>query len=220
MTDIFNEIWPMMPQLARGAVYTLLIAFVGLIGGLVLGFFIALGKISKNPILRAVCGFYTWFIRGTPLLMQLCFIYFVLPKLIFHLRYLDALQAALIAFSLNSAAYLAEMYRSAIQSIDKGQYEAAHALGLTYWQTMGRIIIPQSIRRLVPQVGNEIIMLLKDTSVVAFIGLTDLMKITSQIQSSGGKSLVYLPSALIYLIMTTLFTYIFSKIEERHAKYE
>jgi len=220
MPSSFSDIGPMLPQLAHGALYTLLIAFVGLVGGLVLGFFIALGKISKNIVLRSVCTFYTWFMRGTPLLMQLCFIYFVLPQLIYSFRYLNDLEAALIAFSLNSAAYLAEMYRSAIQSIDKGQYEAAHALGLTYWKTMRRVIIPQSIRRLVPQVGNEIIMLLKDTSVVAFIGLVDLMKITSQIQSSGGNSFVYIPSAIIYLILTTLFTYIFSKIEKHHSKYE
>ncbi|MDR0274900.1 MAG: amino acid ABC transporter permease [Burkholderiaceae bacterium] len=220
MSNWLSDIWLMLPQLYHGALYTLLIAFVGLVGGLILGFFIALGKISKNVILRSVCTFYTWFMRGTPLLMQLCFIYFVLPQIFDSFRYLNDLEAALIAFSLNSAAYLAEIFRSAIQSIDKGQYEAAHAIGLTYWKAMRRIIIPQSIRRLVPQVGNEVIMLLKDTSVVAFIGLVDLMRITSQIQSAGGSSFVYIPSAIIYLILTTLFTFIFSKIEKRHSKYE
>jgi len=220
MSNLLSDIWSMLPQLYHGALYTLLIAFSGLVGGSILGFFIALGKISKNPVIRSVCTFYTWFMRGTPLLMQLCFIYFVLPQMIEQFRYLTDLQAALIAFSLNAAAYLAEIFRSAIQSIDKGQYEAAHALGLTYGKMMRRIIIPQSIRRLVPQVGNQVIMLLKDTSVVAFIGLVDLMRITSQIQSSGGNSFVYIPSAIIYLLLTTLFTYIFSKIEKRHAKYE
>ncbi|HEY5466102.1 MAG TPA: amino acid ABC transporter permease, partial [Clostridia bacterium] len=128
--------------------------------------------------------------------------------------------AALIAFSLNSGAYLAEIVRAAIQSIDKGQLEASRALGMTYGQAMRQIIIPQSYRRLIPPLSNEFIMVLKDTALVSAIALTDLMRTTNLIQTRTGSALVYVPAMLLYLIMTTLFTFVAGKLEKRFAVYD
>ena len=128
--------------------------------------------------------------------------------------------AAFIAYGLNSAAYCAELVRAAIESIDKGQYEAAKALGLTHGQTMRLLIIPQSIKRLVPPIGNEFIMMLKDVSMVAIISLGDLTKVTRSINSSASTPLVYIPSMIIYLIITAFFTFIFNRVEKRMARKE
>lgn len=151
--------------------------------------------------------------------MQLYFVWFGLPAIsplfVIQSRFL----AAWLAFTLNSAAYCAEIIRAALESIPKGQYEAGKALGLNYAQTMRLIIIPQSIRRLIPPLGNEFIMMLKDASLVSIIALEDLTKVTRSIQSSSGTSLVYIPAMVIYLIITAIFTLIFKRLEIRHSKY-
>ena len=152
--------------------------------------------------------------------MQLYFLYFGLPKLfpMFTLR--NKFLAAFIAFALNSGAYMAEYIRAAIQSIDKGQNEASKALGFNYWQTMGLIIVPQSIRRLIPSIGNEFIMVLKDASLVSLIALEDITKITRSIASSSGNELVYIPAMILYLIITAVFSFVFNKTEKRYSVYE
>jgi polar amino acid transport system permease protein len=152
--------------------------------------------------------------------MQLFFVYYALPLIWPALTLQNRFVAALIAFSINSAAYQAEIIRAALQSIDKGQSEAAHSLGLSPWQTMTLVIIPQSIKRMIPPIGNEFIMVLKDTSLVSTIALVDLMKKTSQIQSSAATALVYLPSAAIYLVFTAVFTWIFNRLEHHQARFE
>ncbi len=133
---------------------------------------------------------------------------------------LDSLPAAFIALSLNSGAYLAEIIRAAIQSIDKGQLEASKALGMSYTQSMMRIIIPQSYRRLIPPTGNEFIALLKDSSLVSVIAMTELMRTTSLLANSSGNAIYYIPCAILYLAMTTLFTFVFSKLEKKYSVYE
>jgi len=132
----------------------------------------------------------------------------------------DPFTAASIALSLNSAAYLAEIIRAAIQSIDKGQFEAAKALGMSYSLTLRRIVIPQSYRRLIPPVGNEFIAVIKDTALVSGIGLFDLMKATNYIQSRNGDPWIYVPSLAIYLVLTTIFTIVFDKLEKKYSIYE
>ena len=151
--------------------------------------------------------------------MQIFFIYYALPMMNPNLS-LPQLPAAFIALSLNSAAYLAEIIRAAIQSIDKGQMEASKALGMSYWQAMKRIIVPQSYRRLIPPVGNEFIAIIKDSSLVSVIALTELMRTTSVTANSTGKALIYIPSAILYLAMTTVFTLIFDKLEKKYSIYE
>lgn len=209
-----------MPALLDAAKVTLSLAVVSVILGLILGAFLALGRISNNKILRSVCGAYIFFFRGTPLLMQLFFIWFGLPLIFEPLTIQNRFLAACLAFTINSAAYQAEVIRAAIMSIDKGQMEAAKALGMGYGKAMRLIIIPQSLKRLIPPVGNEFIMVLKDTSLVSTIAMVDLMKRTSQIQASAATALVYIPAAILYLIFTGFFTYIFGMLEKKFSVYE
>jgi len=179
-----------------------------------------LGKISKNIILNKCCGAYIFFFRGTPLLMQLFFIYYALPMVSPALTINNRFLAAFIAYSLNSAAYCAEIIRAAIQSIDRGQFEASRALGLSYGQTMQLVIVPQSIRRLIPPVGNEFIMLLKDASLVSMIALVDITKATRNIEGSTRSALVYIPAMILYLVITAVFSYVFNKAEKKYSVYE
>ena len=209
-----------IPALLNGAKITILLTLASVSAGIVFGLFLALGKMSKNKFLKSICSAYIFFFRGTPLLMQLYFIYFGLPKICPMLTLQSNFLAAFIAFSLNSAAYMAEYIRAAIQSIDKGQKEACHALGFSYWQTMGLVIVPQSIRRLIPSIGNEFIMVLKDASLVSLIALEDITKITRSIASSSGNELVYLPAMVLYLIITAVFSTAFNRTEKHFSVYE
>ncbi|MCD8370811.1 MAG: amino acid ABC transporter permease [Clostridiales bacterium] len=209
-----------LPQLVNGAKTTIFITIVSVCIGLFLAVFLALGKMSKHRLLHVPCSAYIFFFRGTPLLMQIYFIYFGLPQLNPALTIRSAFVAALIAYVLNTAAYLAENIRAGIESIDKGQFEAAKALGFTYGKTMRLIIIPQTVRRLIPPVGNEFIMVLKDVSLVAIIGLTDLTKVTRAISSSTGTAIVYIPAMILYLIITAFFSFIFNKLEKKYSVYE
>lgn len=208
-----------MPDIFKATGMTLSLTVVSILFGMVLGLLLALGRISKNPLIKGLTWTYIWVFRGTPMLMQIFFLYFVLPKVLPILA-TSAFNTAVIALGLNSAAYLAEIIRAAIQSIDKGQMEAAKALGMHTGLAMRRIIIPQSIRRMLPPVGNEFIMLLKDTSLVSAIGLTELLKIGRQMTSSTGDAIFYLPIAIIYLLLTTIFTFIFEKLEKKYSIYE
>lgn len=209
-----------LPQLLNGAKLTIIITILSVTIGLFLSVFLALGKMSKNPILNKPCSAYIFFFRGTPLLMQIYFIYFGLPQFNPALTIQSAFVAAMIAYTLNTAAYLAENIRAGLESIDKGQHEAAKALGMTYGQMMRLIIIPQTIRRLIPPVGNEFIMVLKDVSLVAIIGLSDLTKVTRAISSSSATALVYIPAMIIYLIITAFFSFAFNKLEKKYSVYE
>ena len=163
-------------------------------------------------------------------MIQLFVIYFALPGIIPGFSWTGlfsgteatsggAFLAAVVAFSLNTAAYCAEIVRAAIQSIDKGQGEAAKALGMSYGQTMRLIIVPQSIRRLVPPIANEFIMILKDASLVFTISLMDITTISKQI-SAKGDFLVFVPALVIYLVITWFFSFLFGKLEKRFSLYE
>lgn len=207
-----------MPALLQGAGLTILLTLVSIFFGLILGLLLALGRLSKNVLFDRLSQFYIWLFRGTPLLLQIFFIYYALPT--FTPITLEALPAAFIALSLNSGAYLAEIIRAAIQSIDKGQMEASRALGMTFTQAMRRIIIPQSYRRLIPPTGNEFIALLKDSSLVSVIAMTELMRTTSLLANSSGNAIYYIPCAILYLAMTTMFTFVFNKLEKKYSVYE
>lgn len=209
-----------LPQLLDGARITILLTICAVSMGLLLSIFLALGKMSKNRIVSKLCGAYIFFFRGTPLLMQLYFIYFGLPQINMALTINSRFFAAFLAFSLNSAAYCSEIIRAAIQSIDRGQFEASKALGFSKAQTMRLVIFPQSIRRLIPPVANEFIMVLKDASLVSIIALADLTKVTRAISSSSGTALVYIPAMILYLIMTAFFEFIFHRLEARFSRYE
>ena len=219
-------------NLMHGAKLTILLTTLTVVFGVLLGTILALGKISKKKFLSKLSGAYIFFFRGTPLLIQIFVVYFTVPGIFgFAWRdffnaadteavYKGAFMAALIAFGLNSGAYCAEIVRSAIQSIDKGQFEASKALGMNYAQTMTRIIIPQSIRRMIPNVSNEFIMVLKDASLVFAISLMDITTISKNIMTSEGSYLVFIPALVIYLLITALFGFIFDKIEKKFSVYE
>ncbi len=216
----------------HGAKLTLLLTTLSMVFGFILSVFLALGKIAKNKLVSKLCSGYIFFFRGTPLLIQLFVVYFSIPGIFgFAWRslfnnsdpeavYKGAFVAALIAYSLNSAAYCAEIVRAAIQSIDKGQHEAAKALGMSYGQTMGKIIIPQSIRRMIPPLCNEFVMMIKDVSMVFAISLMDISTISKTIMTSEGNYLVFIPALVIYLIITAIFSFIFGKVEKRLSIYE
>ena len=220
MERALQKIIGWIPALLNGAKITILLTLAAVSAGIVFGLLLALGKISKKKFINKICSAYIFFFRGTPLLMQLYFLYFGLPKLCPFLTLRNKFLAAFIAFGLNSAAYMAEYIRAAIQSIDKGQHEASRALGLNYFQTMAYVIVPQSIRRLIPSVGNEFIMVLKDASLVSLIALEDITKITRSIASSSGNELVYLPAMILYLIITAVFSLVFNKTEKKFSIYE
>ena len=214
----FQKVIVAMPALLQGAGLTILLTLVSIFFGLILGLLLALGRLSKNMIFDRLSQFYIWLFRGTPLLLQIFFIYYALPT--FTPITINALPAAFIALSLNSGAYLAEIIRAAIQSIDKGQMEASKALGMSFTQAMRRIIIPQSYRRLIPPTGNEFIALLKDYSLVSIIAMTELMRTTSLLANSSGNAIYYIPCAILYLAMTTIFTFVFGKLEKKYSVYE
>jgi polar amino acid transport system permease protein len=215
-----------LPALLGGARITIALTITSVSAGVILSIFLALGKMSKQVIINKLCTAYIFFFRGTPLLMQLFFIYYALPMIspVFLIpirnQELNRFVYAFIAYSLNVAAYSAEIVRAAIQSIDKGQFEASRALGLSYAQTMRLVVIPQSIRRLIPPVGNEFILILKDTSLVSMIALIDITKVTRSIEGSTRSALVYIPAMMLYLLITWAFSFVFHKLEKKYSIYE
>ena len=207
-----------LPILARGALITISLTALSTFFGTILGLIAALGRISRNRVLRSLSHFYTWAIRGTPLLLQLYFIYYGLPQLGIRL---DAFPAAAIGMSVCAGAYISEIIRGGIESIDKGQMEAARSLGMTYLQAMRRIILPQAYRRLIPPMGNEIIALMKDTSLASTLAMVELMRSARHIDAATLRSLeAYTAAGIIYLAMTTILTVAFNQIEKKLAVYE
>lgn len=206
-----------LPILLKGSVMTVELTVITLILGTLLGIFLALLKLSKNIILRSLSGFYTWIFRGTPLLLQLFFFYYGLPFIGIELT---PFMAAVLGLGLNCGAYMAEIIRGGIQSINKGQFEAAKALGFSYGETMRKIILPQTWKVIIPPVGNEFISILKDTSLVSTIAMVELMRSAQQIYASSFDPIsVFLTAAVLYLIMTTVFTTVFGIFERRLAIY-
>ena len=198
---------------------TLKLTFLSGTLGLILGMFLALLRISQYKILNWISILYITLFRGTPLLLQILFIYFALPTILEAYQInmvLDSFSAGVLALSLNSAAYLAEIYRAGILSIPKGQTEAARALGLSRHQTMYKIIIPQTYRRIIPPVVNELSALTKETSLVSVISLSELLYMTQRL---GSKYLrvweVYIWAALGYLIIVMVLSFTASRIEKR-----
>lgn len=181
-----------------------------------LGILCAIGKVSRFSILRSIIGFYTWLFRGTPLMLQLFFSYYGLG--VWGLQF-TAFQAASITYVLNYGAYFTEIFRGGIQSIDKGQYEAAHCLGMTKKQAMRRIVIPQAIKRVLPPLSNEAITLVKDTALVAAIALSDVTRNAQQIVSRDFTNTPLVLAALFYLLFTTIVVWIFRKIEQKYGFY-
>lgn len=206
-----------LPSLLRGAVMTLGLTLGTMLISPLGGLFIALGRISTFGPLSSLCWFIIWFFRGTPLLLQLFFIYYGLPSLGITF---SPFVAAIIGLGLNYSAYLAEIIRAGIQSIAPGQMEAAKALGMNYGQAMRRIIVPQTYKRILPPVGNEFIALIKDTALVSTIAMVELMRSADQIFNTYFNINVLIIAAMIYLGFTTVFTLVFERVERKVGAYE
>lgn len=207
-------------SLLWGLFVTLKITFYAVILGFVLGFSVAIVRnvyenTKKLKILNFICNVYLTVIRGTPVVVQLLIIYFV----IFSSIRIDKSIAAILAFGINSGAYQAEIFRSGINSIPKGQMEAGRSLGFSYAQTMVNIIMPQAIKNVLPTLGNEFIVLMKETSVAGYIALEDLTKAGEVIRSRTYSAMMpFLAVALLYLIMVMFFTYLLKLFERRLAR--
>jgi len=203
--------------LTKGLFVTLQITFFAVIIGIFLGFLIAIirttyDKTNKLKVLNAICKLYITIIRGTPVVLQLLIIYYV----VFATVAIDKVLAAVIAFGLNSAAYVAEIVRSGIMSVDEGQMEAGRSLGFTYGQTMWHIVLPQAFKNILPALGNEFIVLLKETSVSGYIALADLTKGGEYIRSRTYDAFMPLIAvAIIYLSIVMLLTHLVNKLERR-----
>ena len=196
----------------NGLLVTLEITFFAVIIGTVLGVIAALMKISSNKLLSGISSVYITVMRGTPLVTQLLNIYFV----IFGSVNIDKTLVAVIAFGLNSGAYVAEIIRAGIQAVDKGQMEAGRSLGLSKNQTMTHIILPQAVKNILPAYVNEFVVLIKETAIVGYIAVEDLTKAGDIIRSRTFDAFVPLITvALIYLVMTMLLTKLFQYVERR-----
>jgi len=222
--DVFLEIFLEQNgyvKVLEGLQNTVMIAVTGLIVGIIIGTLIAavrvMPKYKKLPrVLNSICGFYVAMFRGTPMVVQLLVFYYVLFPLLGWK--FTGLQVAMLVFGLNSGAYISEIMRGGIQSVDPGQMEAGRAVGLSYWTTMIKIVIPQAVKNILPTMGNEFITLIKETSVVSFVGAADLYVAFNYIGSNSYEFMVpYLVMALIYIVLVLVISLLI-KLMERSLK--
>ena len=213
MDSLLNTILLMM----EGTQVTLEIFCVTLLLALPIGMLAALGRLSSLRPVSFLMEVYIWLMRGTPLMLQLLFVYFALPMVGIML---PDIAAALLAFTLNYAAYFAEIFRAGIQAIPRGQYEAAKTLGMTYPQMMKRIILPQVIRIVLPPISNETINLVKDTSLIYILAMNDLLRVARTIVQREFDMTPFLIAAVFYLAMTFVLTWGFKKLEAHYGKYD
>ena len=213
----FSLITSSLPLLLQGAVVTLEITVLAVGLGLVFGLIAALAQLSRWTPLRVLAKIYVDFIRGTPLLVQIFIIYFALPVIIG--QRIDPFIAAVAACSINSGAYVAEIFRAGIQSIDIGQMRAGLSLGMNWNQTMRYIILPQAFKRIIPPMGNEFIAMLKDSSLVSVIGFEELTRSGQLIiAETYGTLEIWTCVAILYLVMTLTISRFISWLEKRFRK--
>ena len=202
------------PLLFKGTLLTIGISIASTILGTILGLIIGLGKMTKRKLISFPFECYIAFFRGTPLLVQILLIHFAVVP--FFIDSTNALAAAIITLSLNAAAYIAEIFRAGIQSIDKGQMEAARSLGMTHVQAMRYVILPQSFKRMIPPLGNEFIVLIKESSLASIIATKELMYWGNAMQGQYYRVWEpYLTAALIYLVLTLSLSFFLNRLEKR-----
>lgn len=206
-----------MPGYKDAVLATVKITVLGLIIGMIIGLFFAFLKVSKFKLLNFIADVYITIIRGTPLVVQIFILYFGLVHFVDLGRFLSGG----IALGVHNGAYIAEIFRGSIQSIDRGQSEAARSLGMSYQLTMRRIVLPQALRRAIPPLGNQFIIALKDSSLVAFIGFQDLFNRAQRIQSATGLAMEsYIIVGIYYLLLVLVMSFIVSRIERYLSKSE
>ena len=210
----FGLILNSLPLLLLGAGITVQITLLSVAIGMVIGLLVGIARISGIKILQLAASVYVEFFRGTPLLVQIFIVYFALPQIIGHR--VDPFFAAIAACGINSGAYISEIFRAGIQSIDSGQMEAGRSLGMSWGQTMRYIIVPQAFKRVIPPLGNEFIALLKDSSLVSVIGFEELMRRGQLIIAKTYASFeIWMSVAIIYLIMTFTISRLVAYLERR-----
>lgn len=211
----FDLVVNSFPLLLVGAGVTIKITALSVALGVVIGLFVGIARISRIKILRVLAAIYVDFFRGTPLLVQIFLVYFALP--VITGQRVDPFVAAIGSCGINSGAYVAEIFRAGIQSIDKGQMEAGRSLGMTWGQTMRYIIVPQAFKRVIPPLGNEFIALLKDSSLVSVIGFEELTRRGQLIIAKTYGSLeIWISVAVIYLAMTLTISRFVAYLERRY----
>lgn len=215
--DHMEYVLKISPFILSGLKLTAKIYVATIVFALPLGILAAVGKVKGPRILKKILFLYTWIWRGTPLLLQLFFMFYGLPLI--GLRF-SPFVAATITYTLNSGAYLTEIFRGGIESIDKGQYEAAKTLGLSYPQTMRRIIIPQTVRRVLPPTCSEAVNLVKETALLAVIGMPDLLRIATQIFTRDFNIIPFIVAFVLYLIVSSVLVKVFGKLEKKYSIYE
>lgn len=216
---LLEYIGVLLPALAHGAFITVGLFILTLIFALPLGLPFGLGSNSRFWFLRWPSKSYIWLFRGTPLMLQLFFFYFFFFPITLGIQ-LNSFTTAVITFVLNYAAYFAEIYRAGIESIDRGQYEAAKSLGLSRSQTMFGIIIPQTVKRVLPPISNEAITLIKDTALVSVIGVAELLKTARSAVNRDVDTTAFAVAAAIYLLFTFLLTVLSRYLEKRFSRHE
>ena len=215
-----DYILSILGPLAEGSLVTLQLFLITLLLAVPLGLALALVRISRFRVASQAVNAYIWLMRGTPLMLQMLFIYYALPFVPGIGIRLPDFPAAIVAFALNYAAYFAEIFRAGIQSIDRGQYEGAKVLGFSYGQTMRRIVLPQVVKRILPPMSNETITLIKDTSLIYVLALNDLLRAARGIVQRDFTITPFIVAAAFYLIMTLVLTWLFQRLEKRHAVYD
>lgn len=204
------------PYMMQGAWTTIWLSIVSMVIGISLGFLAALMKMSRNRIVNGIARFYIWLWRGTPLLVQLVIIYSGLPQ--FGIR-LGVIESAILGLALNEGAYFAEIMRSGILAVDKGQHDAARALGMTYRKVMQIVILPQATRVIIPPLGNQFLGMLKTSSLASVISMEELLRHAQQLAQVEFRVLeVYLVAAIYYLAMTTLWGFVQRRIEYHYDR--
>ena len=213
MMAYIGEILPLMLQ---GAIISLKLFVLTLVLSLPLGLPICLGEQSRIAPIRWLCKTYVFIFRGTPLMLQLFFFYFFPIQLGIRMA---AFPTAILTFSVNYAAYFAEIYRGGFNSIDKGQYEAAYSLGFTHSRTLSKIVIPQMFRIVIPPISNEVITLIKDTALASTIALAEMMKVAQGMVNRDGTLVPYVLAAGIYLVFTFVMTIALGRAEVKYSQY-
>lgn len=208
-----SEIIDMTSYILRGLGITCKLYAATFIFSVPIGMMLALASVSKYSSIKKAITFYTWVFRGTPLLLQLFFVYYGLP--IFGLT-LSPFGASTLTFVVNYTAYLIEIFRGGLESIDKGQYEASKVLGLTYAQTMKEIILPQAVRRVLPSLSNEAITLIKDTALISVIGMAEILRNSKEIVSREFTIIPFFIAAVIYLALSSVIVMVFKHIEKKN----
>lgn len=207
----------MLILMLEGTLTSLRIFFLTLFFSLPLGFVVAKGRMSRNWLLRGIVNLYIQIMRGTPLILQLIFVYFA-PFYVFGVSY-DRFTAVIIAYVVNYSAYFAEIYRSGLQSIEKGQYEASRVLGFSKAHTFFFIVLPQVIKRILPSLGNEVITLVKDTALAQTIGVAELFRVAQNASAREFSTVPIFVAGIFYFVMNFIVSKVFDLFEKKLSYY-